>query len=611
MVAKPYLCLYPNIIVGVTVASEYQLAAISKKRQVFDRPALMISIFYIMIIYTYTYFVPFLTTSTLSYSLLLLSPIIATILLENKWIQSLKKGRENTLIWYQVVKQNRLSFIFAGYVISLMIIVVAYFLKTMYLTQENYYSFNGQIYISRYAIAFMFLFGLVFSGAIVGMIIGASFLRVRTEQVETGKRYNLLSAPSQVALLVSYSFIGIYTSFWVLWAGQHFTNSFLSTYDEGINTISFQTIIFIFVLISSFYLFLVISIRYVPQMIKESRYRAPTRDQAIKFGTLILVFSLLISLLANAHFNYTNDSRGDMLRIVELTFIFGFPVAFYLLGNNLKVHGKTCPNCNLIKTGEICMSCSLDETSNLPFRFRKGKTISHPTCPSCGILWDSLSRKCEDEECGFTIVLSCEYCSSTLNPLWSKCYNCGRERKTIPELAFQAPGSTTYSRSQAYLRLLVAMVIALFIYQAGVLFSSVIVILSNLDNPVMVLTVINAVARLLVFIIAIIGISGILANSINERRRGLGLVANRLSLFPGLIILFSVFLNYVFLSFDNAFLNDNITLTKIFSFLLALLFLGGSIYGHYNSIIQFRPLTPFNPKLQISTGEKEGGLQDE
>ncbi len=596
---------------GITVASEYQIAAISKKRQVFDRPALMITIFYIIIIYIYTYFVPFLTTSTLSYSLLMLSPIFATILLENKWIQNLKKRRENTLIWYQVVKQNRASFIFAGYVISLMIIIVAYFLKTMYLSQDIIYNFDGYYYSSTYSVPFMFLFGLVCSGAIVGLIIGASFFRVRTEQVETGKRYNLLSAPSQIALLVSYSFIGIYTSFWVLWAGQHFTNSFLSTYDEGINTISFRTIVFIFIMISAFYLFLVISIRYVPQMISESRYRAPTRDQAIKFGILLLVFVLLISLLANAHFNYSNSSQGDILRIIELVFILGFPLIYFLVGNSLKVHGKTCPNCNLIITGDTCISCSVDEVSNLPFRFRKGKTISHPTCPSCGILWNSLSRRCEDEECGFTIVLSCEYCSSTLNPLWSKCYNCGRDRKTVPELAFQAPGSTTYSRSQAYLRLLAAAVISLFIYQAGVLYTSVIIILANLDNPIMILTVINAVARLLVFIIAIIGIIGILINSINERKRGLGLVANRLSLFPGLIILFSVFLNYLFFTFDNTFIDNRIRFTNILSFLLALLFLTGSLYGHYKSLIQFRPLTPFNPNLQVSLGEKEGGVQDE
>lgn len=572
----------------------------------------MIAILYIIIIYIYSFFVPFLPTSTLSYSLLLLSPIFATILLEHKWIQNLKKQRENTLLWYQVVKENRATFIFAGYVISLIIIIVAFFMKSMYLRQDNVLSFDGRIYATQYTIVFMFLFGLAVSGAIVGMIIGASFFRVRTEQVETGKRYNLLSAPSQVALLVSYSFIGIYTSFWVLWAGQHFTNSFLPTYDEGINTISFQTIIFIFIMISSFYLFLVISIRYVPQMINESRYRLPTREQAAKFGTLLVVFSMIISLLASAHFNYTNSVQGDLLRIIELTFILGFPLSYFLLSSSLKVHGKTCQNCNLLKTENICISCSVDETSELPFRFRRGRTVSHPTCPSCGSLWISLSRKCGNEECGFTIVLSCEHCSSTLNPLWSKCYNCGRDRKTVPELAFQAPGSTTYSRSQAYLRLLAAIVVTLFIYQVGMLYSSVIAILGNIGNPIIVLTLINAGARLLVFIIAIIGISGILANSINERKRGLGLVANRLSLFPGLIIIFSSFLNFVFLSLDNGFFSHNrISFTTILLFLLTLAFFAASIYGHYDSLIRFRPLTPFNPKLQVSLGEKEGGSQDE
>jgi len=487
------------IIVGIAVVSEYQIATISKRRQVFDRPALMISIFYIIIIYTFTYFVPFLNQSTISYSLLLLSPIFATILLEHKWIRNLKNQKENTLLWYQVVKQNRISFIFAGYVISFMVVVIAYFLKTMYLDQDIIYAMNGTILYIQHNIEFKFILGLVFSSAIVGMIMGASFFRVRTEQVETGKRYNLLSAPSQIALLISYSFIGIYTSFWVLWAGQHFTNSFLSTHDEGINVISFHTIVFIFILISSFYLFLVISIRFVPQMIKESRYRRPTRDQAIKFTILILLFTLIISLLANSHFTYTNSYQGDILRIIELTFIIGFPIIYFLLGNNLKVHGKACPKCNLIKSGDICISCSVDETSELPFRFTRGKTISHPSCPSCGTLWDALSRKCSVEECGFTIVLSCEYCSSTLNPLWTKCYNCGRDRKTIPEMAFQAPGSTTYSRSQAYLRLLAAIVITLLIYQVGILYYSVIAILITANNPVLVLTVINAVARLLVF----------------------------------------------------------------------------------------------------------------
>jgi hypothetical protein len=598
--------------VGISVASEYQLATISKRRQVFDRPALMITILYIIIIYIFTYFVPFLLQSTISYSLLLLSPVLATILLENKWIQNLKNQRENTLLWYQVVKQNRASFIFAGYVISFLIIVIAYFLKTMYLRQEYYFFFDGNPDVTQYTIEFMFIFGMVISGSIVGLIIGASFFRVRTEQVETGRRYNLLSAPSQVALLVSYTFIGLYSSFYILWAGQHFTNSFFSSYDEGVNTISFRTIIFIFILVSSFYLFLVISIRFVPPMIKESRYRRPTRNQIFKFITLLLIFSLLISLLANAHFNYSIISRGDLLRIIELTFILGFPLTFFLLGNNLKVHGKTCPNCNLIKTGDICISCSVDEPSELPFRFRRGKTVAHPTCPSCGISWNTLSRKCSDEECGFTIILSCEFCSSTLNPLWSKCYNCGRERKTIPELAFQAPGSTTYSRSQAYLRLLGAILITLFIYQVGRLYSSILIIFANLQNSILVLAVINAAARLLIFIIALVGISGILVNSVNERKRGLGLVANRLSLFPGLIILFSSFLNFALLSFDNAFLNAyRISFSKILVFLLALLFLAGSLYGHYDSLIRFRPLTPFNPKLQVSLGDKDGGVQNE
>jgi hypothetical protein len=550
------------------------------------------------------------------FTVFLLAPMAPCVMLEHRWEGEVLKGNQSTASMYYIIKNHRLPFILAGLVTSFLIIPVGLILRIILDTNElNDNSFDwNQRTPPLEKISFPILFIVVLCSILVGIVSAASIYRVRSEKYDTGHRFNLISSPSQAITFASYHYIGVHIGIWMLWAGlrnnRSLDRSFSSSLDDTemyqsvpLDFISFWTMIPIFIILSVFYISFVFSAQLIPQLISGSLYQTPTSKQFTTLGKPLVIYSFIFIIMAYVAMDYSGTGVSSSIKqFIHYTFIFLPPLIIYLSASSTQFSGTRCQTCNLVEIDGNCFSCGQVRGLKIPFKLSISRKLKHPTCPSCGQIWLNLSRKCPN--CSFTVILSCEKCSQTLNPLWHACNICGEPRKTIPELALDVPGSPGFARSQAFLLVLLAFLIPALVLQTSI----VINILNKIDrDPIEYRQekdfLYDDLARILYLLILIIAILSLVVIAFNDEKRPMMLVANKIAIFPSTILVFTLMFLFVFTSFFNLFSFGNL-LGNIFLFLISCISLVFSLLGYYRSLIQFRPIVVFDPILIMNTGDE-------
>lgn len=552
---------------------------------------------------------------------LVFTPLIPVVLLENEWNNKVKKGEKNALLFYEIIKANRLAFVFAGFILSFFLYSVSDFL--VYILHPMIY-FYDEFYISyptQEDITFTVFLLIAFSTFLVGLGISASFYRIRGEEYDTGRRYTFISSPSQIMTLVSYATMGSFVMIWVIWIiriivtvpDKRRTFEFTPFIDYIFGSDFFSIIIVIYL---TFLYAIYFGANEIPRMRNNSSYKLPSRNVIGIWIAKIVIILCIFSYLA--YFRYQADIRDfENWIIFDSIFFISVHLIYFLLIRRLDKGGTTCNFCNLLLINEKCTSCEVADSS-INYSMKKNKAISHPICPKCGNSWNSLNLSCnapicngcsgincKGEKCGgkcdYTISLTCEYCGSTVNPLWKQCIDCNRERKNIVERALKAPGSEGFVRSQGYLRILLAIFIPITIMQISQLILLIIQVLTGqfsvyATNYVWY-RIYLASGTIIILVVVIISLVFGMMYTSNEKTRSLSLVANRVAIFPGSVLMQFAFMNFLYQKIHN------FDRSRIFSSSLLLLFaifiLIGSIRGHFRMILSFRPVTPFDPKFSL------------
>ncbi len=598
---------------GVSNDQSYEEFIIQDRwRRIANRPALMILIVKLTLLIIYTIYAGIFSSFLLFTSLLIL-PIIPAVLFENKWEKEILSNPTSTISLYGVIQNHRLVFLLSGYVISFLIIPVGFFLRIILKRGEisgndfDFFSLNPPH--SQANIVALIL--VVIITAYAGILTTASFYRVRAEEHETGRRYNFITSPSQIVTLISYSYIGIYFGIILLWVGMDLNrdNEFtINQANDGTNyynalpldVITFWSITPIFVMISVFFVTIAIVSEFIPQVINTSVYSPPTFDQLKKWS--FPYSGIIIVILFFGYFGMGYNSSTGFQVFIHYIFVFGTPILIYFLTKDYPMSGKACNNCNMLLVDGTCYACQEKAKLGMQFNMKLIGKIKHPTCPACGNIWEEISRKCTN--CQFTIILSCEKCSQTLNPLWHACNLCGEPRRTIPEVALESPGSPGYARSQAFLLVLASILLPALILQVTIIIGTLNQVNNRLADANELNNLYDDYARAAFLLLTIISILSLILISFNDRKRPMMLVANKIAIVPGTILILTSMTLFVYYTLLNLIVLDFTGLIiRFLMFLFALFFLLYTIFGYYQSLLQFRPVIAFDPSLEIERGD--------
>jgi hypothetical protein len=534
----------------------------------------------------------------------MLSPMLPALYLESKWSRSLNNQERSTSILFDIVKKHRFTFIMTGFALSFIQLIVGLVLQ--------YFIFKTDIseeegYAVRYSVDYIPLLFFIIVTAFIAVYVVASFYRVRTEDHATGKRYNYLSSPSQVVLLLSYAYIGINIDFSILWFG-HATNRAPTIERFDLVPLEYLTsglIIPLLIMNLVFFPIAVFVAGVLPSLIMGAVYRKPSRVQVknwlLKLVPFIIFVTMVTSFIIRISENTANSDEINLIHIILLVLPVGL---FIFIAKDYHLSGNMCPNCNLLMDkDDFCKSCTEGEA--IPIRIDFISKLQHPYCPSCGTIWSTLSRKCINPNCNYTVLLSCEKCSQTLNPLWNRCNVCGTKRSPIPYLALQSPGSPSYARNQAFLMILMSLIIPAAILQITIIVNMFSRVNNGIYNVVVLNTVFDDIARFIVLFITIIAIFTIIRASFNDKKRPMMLVANRIATSAGSILISTAFFVLFVHSFTRIFTEGfNGLISRLFTLLFSLLMVLTSSYNYYKSLIQFRPIVGFDPTIAI---DKIGG----
>ncbi len=536
----------------------------------------------------------------------LTSPILPAVILENKWQKAIDNNLESSSILFDVIKKHRFTFVMAGIVLSFIQIIVGLFLKYMIFKTEVIAEEGTETFEITYEVDFVGTIFYILTITFIAIYVTASFYRVRAEDHSTGQRYNYLSSPSQVALLLAYAYIGINLNFSILW----FTQALNADNEIGFDIIPLEyltagLIIPLLVMNLVFFSVAITAAGEIPKMILGSVYRKPSNDQLRDWAMKIIPFAIIVSTLTMFIIRISsNNENNDYINLVHIILLVLPVIIILFISLTYRYSGKTCQTCNLIlDEKDFCIACSGGDS--LPIRINFVSKLQHPYCPSCGTTWGALSRKCVNSKCNYTVLLSCQKCSQTLNPLWDRCNVCGEKRKPIPHLALQSQGSPSYARNQAFLMILVSFMIPVLILQITIITNVYSRVRNGIYQPEVLLSVRDDIGRAIMLIVTIIAIFSIIIASFDDRKRPMMLVANRVATSAGSILILTSFLILAFFSFTSIFTEgfDGL-LSRIFVFIFSTIMVMSSVYNYYKSLIQFRPIVGFDPSIAI---DQRGG----
>ncbi|OLS27221.1 MAG: hypothetical protein HeimC2_13310, partial [Candidatus Heimdallarchaeota archaeon LC_2] len=526
--------------------------------------------------------------------------------LEQKWQKAVDENLESASVLFEVIKKHRITFLMAGFVLSFIQIIVGLFLKYMVFRTEIIPDDLNQTFKITYEVDLVGTIFYIITIIFMAIYVTASFYRVRAEDHTTGNRYNYLSSPAQITLLLSYSFVGVNLDFAILWFTQSLNANNAIGFDVvPLDYLTSGLIIPLLLMNLVFFSVAVYASGEIPKLILGSVYRKPTKDQLQNWTMKIIPFIIFVSIMTTFIIRISsNQENSDFINLVHIILLLLPVVIILLISSRFEVFGKTCQTCNLILDKDnFCQACT--EGKALPIRINFVSKLQHPYCPSCGTTWSSLSRKCVNSKCNYTILLSCQKCSQTLNPLWDRCNVCGENRKPIPHLALQSQGSPSYARNQAFLMILVAFLIPVMILQITIIANIFSRVRNKIYDESVLLSVNDDIGRAIMLLITIIAIFSIIIASFDDRKRPMMLVANRIATSAGSILILTAFFVLTFFSFTKIFTDGLDGLfVRIFIFIFAILMVTSSIYNYYKSLIQFRPIVGFDPSIAI---DKIGG----
>lgn len=600
---KVFLYSWKKLNVGVAYQDVSVFSDETLIQRLLNRPAILLLLIYLGIA------IPFIqqvgtNVNIPLFVLFFLFPVIPALYFEAKWASNVSQKNPNAINMYNLVKKHRWTFILGGFVLGFIEFIVGIFLKFLLIVPSGDNSLNVPIDQARNGrVSAIFVYTIVI--CFIAIYTSASFYRIRAEDLSSGKRYNYLSSPAQIATFLSYAYIGVNFHFTFLWMGHylnvlrqnltgpdvdHFYGAPLEFISSGI----------ISPLLMMNFLFFVVGIyaaAAIPKYISGSLYRKLTRSEmrmiAIKFLLIAVVSTFLLQSIFGYAVNSSNYSRLNLFQMIILAFT---TFAMIYLGGTMKYTGAICKTCNLLKNEEEqCYSCDINEETDQQFRISVSRNLTYPYCPSCGMLWKSLSRKCQNIKCNFTIVLSCNKCAQTLNPLWEECNVCGEKRDPIPQVALKSPGSPGYARNQSFLMLFLTILIPALILQIVMATSVYRRVAAGLYDKSLLNSMFDDLARIIILSVTVFSALYIIIASLNEDKKAIMQVANRVATVPGSVTILSSIVFLTVLSFTHIFTDLTGIIFNIILLGMSLLLTISSLYNYYKSLIQFRPIVGFDP----------------
>ncbi|MCH8906811.1 MAG: hypothetical protein IH840_06955 [Candidatus Heimdallarchaeota archaeon] len=563
-----------------------------------DRPAVIYFIVWVVILISFYNSVGYEAhdQNKLLFFLFALFPIFPAVFYENRILKEKNNPAQKVTLQLHVIKSFRGFFMIAGWLYSFIITIAGLFLLLLLLDPEYAIRYIEDARTPSSAKAGLIPLIIMLNIIVfLGFLIAAGFYRIQIEDYSTGDKYNLISSPSQISMFVLYFYQGSSFTYLILWGGQIPSNNTTLMYDLlPLEDVSSGTIIPFYLVTLTLCGSIIYFAGKIPHYIAGSTYTKPSRTSRMKLLLGIIVVTIVLGFASFVAMDQVSGQIPIAYRIYfHYIFIMGSGFILYKLAATHNITENICPTCNLIISREFCLSCNNNNVDNL-FRLFTIRRMRKPTCPACGINWETLSRQCIN--CNFTIILTCQKCSNTLNPLWHKCNVCGEQRKPIPDLALQSSGSPDYARTQAYLMLLVALFVPTFIVQLTIVITEI----NTKGTDIEVLRPLtDDFARLVLLLIcSVVGLILIMA-SFDERRRGVLQLLNKLVLAPGtLIIIFAAILLFVNTS-QILFKPRGTFLINLALFLVAVVFLIYGVFGQIRSLLQFRPVLGFDPKMVV------------
>ncbi|OLS20151.1 MAG: hypothetical protein HeimC2_38410 [Candidatus Heimdallarchaeota archaeon LC_2] len=206
--------------------------------------------------------------------------ILFHLLLEQKWQKAVDENLESASVLFEVIKKHRITFLMAGFVLSFIQIIVGLFLKYMVFRTEIIPDDLNQTFKITYEVDLVGTIFYIITIIFMAIYVTASFYRVRAEDHTTGNRYNYLSSPAQITLLLSYSFVGVNLDFAILWFTQSLNANNAIGFDVvPLDYLTSGLIIPLLLMNLVFFSVAVYASGEIPKLILGSVYRKPTKDQ--------------------------------------------------------------------------------------------------------------------------------------------------------------------------------------------------------------------------------------------------------------------------------------------------------------------------------------------
>jgi hypothetical protein len=528
--------------------------------------------------------------------IIILAPGIVLAYIENKY-SNLNNKNITSQRFYLVPSQYRYTFMAGGYVLGFVWIL----LLILIIETANIYSLNN---IQGFWISLCFTLGVLI-GAII--LVSGTY-RIQQESPFIFKRFRLFSHPSQIILLYLYSLFFSFIVPFLMVVSYYSTRTLNLSLQpkiyEGsaINAATQGNFIFISILSISFIILISSISYYLPYFLNKSSFKFPTKPMLIPiltrlggliFGVFIFnfliiispskIFLLIIYLFLALSFILTLATKiPQRIEYCTICNTVMKPIK-ELLDNNIEVPNNKsvfCPSCDV---GEFNLKVNID----LP------QKVLMPECPSCGEYWTEMSRRCKS--CNYTIVLSCNYCYQTLNPLWKSCSICKTPIKAIPDLALELGDSPQYTFSLVTLRLLSVIIVLYLLFDLLFVYTFYSLLFQGRISENIIAISFNHIVRAIIFISVLLTILYLNFNYTKEYYKPIILINSKLIFIPILVLTVFVVIIIVLDSINN--LLRGLSFIAIFYSMLAIFIMVLVLISINKSITEFIPIMKYNPVI--------------
>lgn len=587
-------------VIVVYIEKRYQEISVdSNLKRILSKPPLIIILIYSIIIYIYNDYNPIGDSRFIS---ILFFPLLPIIVQEFIWDVNIKKERQNAYIHYSIIKKHRITFIASGIVFSTFLIPIALFYRVITGIKPN--TPNDSIFGTFFPLISIIYLNI--ATMLFAFFTVASFYRIKAENHINGKRYHFISSPSQISLLMSYSYAFSNLGIWIIWAAENFNPSAQLTYLTYLDTILLESTPAIFSISFTFYFTSIFIAKFIPKLIMQGGYKKPKRNELLSWVGSLLIILTILSVLSGLSSSFYLQTQG-LHNTIHNFFILWAPILLTIYTMTLSKGVSVCSNCNIGLIKGKCPACLEGDKIDLSLKMTQFKKFSHPMCPSCGSNWVSLSRMCSI--CNFTILLSCERCSQTINPLWNKCNYCGEARSNIPTIALSSTGSIGYARTSSLLKFLFAIIFIILIYQVIILTNIILFILDDTISDGYIYYIYDDIGRILYLFLLDFGIIILMILSTRDEYSPFVMIASKIAIAPASIILIASVIKLIHVTFLAFFQDQRKTIIqKLLSFVLGTIICIFTLVNYFRGLLQYQPVMPFNP-INVLSNEERRSIQ--